>query len=539
MTVDRQSVRPIVHSTRAIALLILVAALVGLGLRLPAIERRPLHQDESVQAVKTGELIDTGRYQYDPYEFHGPTLYFLTLPVAWMSGVESFAQSRPLTFRLVPLIFGLGVILLFAMIVDGLGWAAAGAAGLTAISPAMAFYSLYYVQEMLLVFFGFVVIATGWRYVRSPRLGWALLCGAGLGLMHATKETCVLAYVAMAVALILGRIWTRREGERSEPVSATGRLRIHVVLGLVVATATSIIFFSSFFTHARGPLDSILTYGHYLSRAGGQGTQSLHEHPWYYYLRMLAFAKYGPGPWWSEGLILALALIGVIGIVRKSGTDGMDLPLSRFMVIYTILITAMYSLIPYKTPWLMLSFLHGMILLAGIGLVVVARWIPAGVPRWVMALVLLGLGAQLAAQAWRSNMHKVFNVDTRNPYVYAHSTHGPARLADRIEALAQLHPDGRGMLVRIVSDDYWPLPFYLRRMERVGYWHSPQDLPPGPADAPVIITMPPHEEALASRLEGRYQVEFRGLRPEVLLVVYIDEELWKAYLKTVETVGGR
>ena len=32
-----------------------------------------------------------------------------------------------------------------------------------------------------------------------------------------------------------------------------------------------------------------------------------------------------------------------------------------------------YSAIPYKTPWCLLGFLHGMILLAGVGAVVLVR----------------------------------------------------------------------------------------------------------------------------------------------------------------------
>ena len=41
----------------------------------------------------------------------------------------------------------------------------------------------------------------------------------------------------------------------------------------------------------------------------------------------------------------------------------------RFLGFYTLLMATAYSVIPYKTPWCLLGFLHGMVLLAGIGAV--------------------------------------------------------------------------------------------------------------------------------------------------------------------------
>ena len=73
----------------------------------------------------------------------------------------------------------------------------------------MVFYSRYFIHEMLLVFFSFLALAAGWRYWRSRKLGWALLAGAGLGLMHATKETFVITLAAAALALALNRAWNR------------------------------------------------------------------------------------------------------------------------------------------------------------------------------------------------------------------------------------------------------------------------------------------------------------------------------------------
>ena len=130
---------------------------------------RPMHTDEAVHAVKFGLLYDTGRYVYNPKEFHGPTLYYFSLPFVWLSGAHSYAEIRnEVPLRLTPVLFGAGLIALVLFVSDGIGRVAAVcAAVLTAVSPAMAFFSRHYVQEMLLVFFTFCLIAAGWRYART------------------------------------------------------------------------------------------------------------------------------------------------------------------------------------------------------------------------------------------------------------------------------------------------------------------------------------------------------------------------------------
>lgn len=80
----------------------------------------------------------------------------------------------------MPVVVGVVLILLLLLIGRGLGWPATANTVLTAVSPAMVFYSRYYIQETLLVCFT-LVIAAGWRYVQSRRIDWVLLAGVGVG----------------------------------------------------------------------------------------------------------------------------------------------------------------------------------------------------------------------------------------------------------------------------------------------------------------------------------------------------------------------
>ncbi len=507
-----------------------------------------MHGDEAVQAVKAGALYDSGQYRYNPFEFHGPSLYYATLPVLKLRGAKTFADATEADFRLVPVCFGVGLILLLLPLRRDLGSGATlAAAVLLAVSPAMVFYSRYYIQEMLLVFFAALALGALWRYFITRRKGWAVLLGAAGGLMYATKETCVIFGAAMAVAY--GWLCLRRRRRAGRPLWHFDwwhacDLLLASAAGLMVA----VLFYSSFFTQPRGPLDSLLAFCHYFDRSSGDGSAALHQHPWYYYLKLLCYTKDAPGPWWSEGLILALAAVGIV-VSLRGGQDGrptvaralcpgplvakhaarpsamaVDPELAFMLAVYTLCMTLAYAMIPYKTPWNMLGFLHGLILMAGIGASAIIHRLPWRIGRMALALLLLAGAGQLAAQAARANLR--FCADPRNPYVYAHAVPDVVRLARRISALAALHADGTSMRIHCITPDYWPMPYYLRKLPRVGYWNTI----PAMADAPVIIAGAELQESLAPMLRDFYHTEFYGLRPGVLLVLNIRQDLWERYL---------
>jgi len=534
-----------------IALIVVVTA-GAFAFRLPRLEQRPMHTDEAVHAVKLGILLDTGTYTYNPREYHGPTLYYFSLPFVWLSGAHSFADmDSEIPMRLVPVVFGAGLVLLLLLTADGIGRPAAVCAGvLTAVSPAMVFYSRYYIQEMLLVFFTFAAMAAAWRYIRSRHLGWALGAGACIGFMYATKETWAIALGCMLAAAVLTAVWNRKmrpQASREAPPESNGGEKKpnenplfrswHVAAAVAVALVVAVLCLTVALTQPRAILDSLRTYVQYVQRAatGDSSTSgpALHNHPWHYYIRMLVFAKYGPGPWWSEALIIALALIGIGDTLTKRGLSRLDDSLetvpvfSRFLVLYTVLMTVVYSVIPYKTPWCMLGFLHGMILMAGMGTAAVYQRLPNGMLKSVWTILLILGAGHLGIQAHRSSF--VFHSDPRNPYVYAQTSTDLLKLVNRAEQIAEVHPDGHNMLIRIIvpESDYWPLPWYFRRFTRVGYWDTVPDEP----DAALIVAGPAVEPRLDGALRDSYQKEYFGLRPHVLLLTYVRSDLWDQFIE--------
>jgi len=103
-------------------LLFIIIVLIAAALRLPRLSMRPMHTDEAIHAVKIGTLLEKGEYTYDSNEYHGPTLNYFTLIPAWLKGQKTFKTIDETTMRLVPVFFGIGLILLLLLTVDGLSW---------------------------------------------------------------------------------------------------------------------------------------------------------------------------------------------------------------------------------------------------------------------------------------------------------------------------------------------------------------------------------------------------------------------------------
>ena len=539
--------------------LILGVAILALVLRLPRLQQRPIHTDEAVHAIKFGKLLEEGSYTYNPIEFHGPALNYLTLIPAWLSSTKKLIDASEWTLRIVPVFFGVLLVLLPLLMVNGLGTSSAiYAAILIAISPAMVFYSRYYIQEMLLVCFTFSAIACGYRYTQSKNLIWALLTGMSIGLMHATKETSIIAFGSMFLAVLLTRLWTKppvrdpalRESKLGAKYLAPRFTRgfCHFFAGLSTGALISALFYSSFFTNLNGILDSFRTYATYFDRAT---TNSLHFHPWYYYLKMLIYSRYAAGPIWSEALIVILAVVGfIVAVIRrmpygrvKNVTCGpwpvaRDFNLLRFIAFYTLIMTVVYSAIRYKTPWCMLGFLHGMILLAAVGAVALVKLVPKFLPRLIIVLLLFVASVHLTWQAYLANYK--YCADPRNPYVYAHTTTDVFTMVQRLEEIAEVHEDGNKMEIHFIcpdEHDFWPFPWYLRSFPNVGYWNTVTDRV---ISASVIIASPSVEQELIKKLyelpppgQKRLYVPlfdtYMELRPQIELRGYVPKDLWDRF----------
>ncbi|HEX8160452.1 MAG TPA: hypothetical protein VF538_01025 [Pyrinomonadaceae bacterium] len=146
------------------AAVLAVAAL----LRAFSLELKPLHHDEGVNGFFLLGLLRQGKYRYDPTNYHGPTLYYFTLPLASFAASHQWLGTWVL--RSVTAAFGLATVWLALCLRRYVGAVGALAcAALLAVSPGMVFFSRYYIHEMLFVFFTLGIVVGALRFYEGER----------------------------------------------------------------------------------------------------------------------------------------------------------------------------------------------------------------------------------------------------------------------------------------------------------------------------------------------------------------------------------
>jgi uncharacterized protein (TIGR03663 family) len=496
---------------------VLVAA--AAAWRLPDLGGRPMHNDEAVNAVKFGALWDHGQYRYDPHEYHGPTLHYLTTALCKLTGATDYARMTETHLRICTALIGICLVFVLLLLRDELGNIATGAAAIfTTVSPVLVFYSRYWIHETLLILFSLVAFGACWQFVRKPSWAWAIVVGLALGLMQATKETFVLALAAAVGSW--GLNWILAGANRKQlPLRAQAW---KIGAGLVAWIAVWALFFTSFFQNAAGLFDSIRTYAPWL---GNAGTDSVHAHEWSFYFERLYWFRLGDGPVWTEALLLVLGVIGGASAFAGNREFGGRTDFVRWLAGYTVLLAAIYCAIPYKTPWCCLGFQQGVILLAGVGVAVVWGWCST-IPARAVVVIALGLGtAHLGWQAWRASF--VVPAARSNPWVYAHTSPDLLNLVAKAKLVAAAAA-GEKTLIAVIGadDDYWPLPWYLREYSNVGWWSSAKA---ANTEAPMVIA----SASLQLQLDARgthVMVGYFQLRPQVFLEFYVERDLWSRYL---------
>lgn len=479
--------------------LALIAVLLGIGWRAAHIDNRPLHADEAVQAWQTWTLLQGDGYTYDPVDRHGPLLYYGSAAQHKLSGGDASTYDDKAARSFV-LAAGIATLILVAF-----GTRTAGfdsrigviAVLLLAFETFSTLYHTYFVQEAWLALFVWAFLYLGLRRDSDRPLARLFVMGLLAGLAQATKETAPL-YLAIAITSIY--LVDRRIPQRPN--------RAEVAAAFIGFLLPVVVLYSAFGTHWSGLLDAVRTYTLQADRIA----ETPHAYPWWHYLKTLGIIPTG-GPHWGQFMLLGLAAFGAALTFRKSATRS-----HRVIALFIVTTFAIHSAIPYKTPWLILTPVIGLPLLAAHPILALGRF-----GRWGLFAAALVIGATLTESVWRSWLAlDRYPGDSRNPYFYEQAPRTFTRLTDRIVQLQAVLD--RPLRIAVISaESAWPLPWYLRDSVATGHFES---APPKPTQWDLLIWDRQVGEPPANYSTNRL-VEYHGLRPNVLLEVFISQSIWE------------
>ncbi len=518
------------------AAVFLLAVALAAFLRFYLIGIKPLHHDEGVNSYFLLDLYNKWAYSYNPENYHGPTLYYFALAALYALG------KTELALRFWPAMWGvLSVVLLWPWR-RRLGQVGTPVAALLiALSPGLVYFSRDFIHESSFGFFSLAMVVSAWRYIETKRFIYLAWLAVSAGLLFATKETAMITAVVLVLAAICAEVW-----DLGRKLIAARRFRVGTLLqemwrewrrawpawdpfiaAIVIFLFINVLFYSSIFTHWKGVLDAVQSILLWTKRGVNE---HIHDHAFHYYLGLLLKLE----------LPIAMgALLGVIVALWRGARFGL------FLATWAIGITLAYSLIPYKTPWLIVSLLLPCALLSGYAAQEISALLGSDSLRMIGAAALIAILILCGRLAWRVNFEKPDDNDNKSGYlirfgerlkllaytngqyggyVYAQTDKDILNLVRAIDEAAERRLTGKSTGIYIASPDYWPLPWYLRDYSGVAYTGSlPVGGSPDAIAQPLIIGEDDEQEAIEKMIGPNFQTSTFILRPGVSLILYVRE----------------
>jgi len=494
--------------------------------RLYLINLNPLHHDEGVNGFFLTTLFREGKYTYDPANYHGPTLYYFALAAAQSAGFlfGKDAALTTLTIRLVPILFGLATIWLVLQLRSYIGSVGALMGALfLAVSPGAVYMSRYFIHETLFTFFTLAIVLAALRFYETKDLFYLIAGAVSAGLLFATKETAVIHAAVLVIALACVWLYSamfpgRLDGPGPEGKGKTRRgfgaefgmvvqrlggarwLLLYVCIALLIFVAVNVVFYSSFFTHWKGVVDSVETFKYWTKTGNNE-----HTKPYYAYVTWLGI---------EEGALLLLGTVGALFAVIRGRNR-----VALFCSLWAFGILTAYSLIKYKTPWIAVNFIVPLSIVSGFA--IVSLW---ELSRDALAKFLVVAVAAVAFTVgiWQMVSLNFYHYDDdRYPYVYAHTQREFLAMMAEVDRVSKLAGTGQETNIAVMAPEYWPLPWYLSKYSHVGYFGKVSN-----AGEPIVISTDSQDAEFSTMFSGKYRkAGSYKLRPGVTLSLWVKKDL--------------
>ncbi|HEY5812686.1 MAG TPA: flippase activity-associated protein Agl23, partial [Terrimicrobiaceae bacterium] len=442
------------------------------------------HFDEGVNGWFVDQMTRTGYFRYDPTNYHGPLHFYAVFLSQTLFGRNLWALRLPAVIASMLAVWSL---LRFK---EHFGSATASLAALAmAVSPAYVFYGRYSIHESWLVFFSSLFLwgLLGlWKKGERRFLFTLVLAAAGMIL---TKETYVIHLGSFALAYLVLALWQKLVPSRPELPFARQLWSWRDFAGVAAIALFAIVFFYSgtfMDLSALGGLFETFAAWFYTGvEAAGHAKSTYQIGPLnYYWLALMAQYE------WP-------AVLGLVLCLQSLGPSDARL---RYVAIYGCGVLLAYSLIPYKTPWCIISMLWPFYLVLGSTILPEPQF-PRR--RFVYAASMAILVFSLTISAFLSVRLNFFRFTNQSePYVYVQTFPEVETLTRPLLDMAKQDPRYYHMHGQIMLDSYYPLPWMLGDFTKIGYYKKEE--PPEIVDGDIVVADASEADKLETELIGEY-----------------------------------
>jgi uncharacterized protein (TIGR03663 family) len=443
----------------------LLSVILGaLALRLYELDYRPLHSDEGVNFHFLTKVLATGIFEYSHENYHGPTFFFLSAILV------SFLGDSVTVLRLGSVIAGgwlVAATVLSRNIYSSI-FVLVGALFL-AVSPSLVFFSRYAIHEILFTTCSAWSAFSALQLLHTQKPFWLYSFAATLALAIATKETFVVLLACIGLAVIAELL---TQAPRGTCAALLKTLRTHATRSILLFAGILIGVFSSGFVSFAEVRELALGVPQWLGR--GVSDEG-HFKPARYFTEILLATE----PLLLAAPFLLLLTLLILG-VRKwffDSTSKAELQGLVFFGVWGTTALAVYSAIPYKTPWLIINTTLPLSLtlaslvaflaskgasLKGLAVAFAAAHLTISLVvtsalNYSQHLPIIRLAAQREATPYGSD----------NPFSYVHTANGFETFLKDLNSYWAKYPDAR---VLVACENYWPIPYYVRHnASRVHY----------------------------------------------------------------------
>ncbi len=437
-------------------LLLFLATLLAGVFYVHEIELRPLHSDEAVNHFFVEKILRTGFYRYSHKNYHGPLYFYSLLPARYLFGDTISALRLPSI---------LCTLLIFPALLFFRGFCRNSffvyAAVLIISSPSLVFFSRYAIHEPLFVLCSLLFAASCFSW--SQRLNAKSLFAASIAtaLLICTKETFVVAGFSVLLAL-LSCCWDRLP-------SIFNFLRTslkHLWFATLLACLLIAFVYTAGFYWLEGLHELVFGIPQWIAR--GSGDVGHHKDTLYYLRDILLRAE--------PGLLAAIIISAVVLTVNwkkfpRHDANFSDQRLSIFLFVWMLSTTTIYSLIPYKTAWLVINISLPSILFVAHSLSRIEVLGPRYTRFTKILVALLFLCSMYFNLTFNyrtmpllgGTLGNKLEFQEQNPFRYVHTLDVFFRLEGKIRREMESRPDAQ---LLIAMSGYWPLPFYIRDLKK-------------------------------------------------------------------------